>query len=74
MFEALARELTPSRQTILEARATVETGMAPLLAKLGELLRRNVSVEDVTDLYFDLEVRTRNLEIVKKRLEELLAR
>lgn len=36
-FEALARELLPSRQTILDARATVDTGMAPLLAKLGAL-------------------------------------
>ena len=44
------------------------------LMKLGELLHRNVSVQDVTDLYFDLEVRMKNLEIVKKRLEELLAK
>lgn len=42
------------------------------LGKLGEVLHRNVSIEDVTDLYFDMQVRMKNLEIVKNRLEELL--
>ncbi len=42
------------------------------LAKLGEVVHRNVSIEDVTDLYFDLQIRMKNLEVVKKRLEELL--
>lgn len=42
------------------------------LVKLGEVVHRNVSIEDVTDLYFDLQIRMKNLEVVKKRLEELL--
>lgn len=42
------------------------------LVKLGDLTHRNVSIEDVTDLYFDMQTRMKNLEVVKKRLEELL--
>ena len=42
------------------------------LVKLGDLVHRNVSIEDVTDLYFDMQTRMKNLEVVKKRLEELL--
>lgn len=42
------------------------------LVELGELTHRNVSIEDVTDLYFDMQTRMKNLEVVKKRLEELL--
>lgn len=42
------------------------------LVKLGEVVHRNVSIEDVTDLYFDMQIRMKNLEVVKKRLEELL--
>lgn len=42
------------------------------LVRLGELVHRNVSIEDVTDLYFDMQTRMKNLEVVKKRLEELL--
>jgi len=44
------------------------------LGQLGDLVHRNVSVEDVTDLYFDLQTRMKNLEVVKQRLEELLAK
>lgn len=40
--------------------------------ELGDVLHKNVSIEDVTDLYFDLQTRMKNLEVVKKRLEELL--
>jgi hypothetical protein len=42
------------------------------LVKLGEVVHRNVSIEDVTDLYFDMQIRMKNLEVVMKRLEELL--
>ena len=42
------------------------------LVRLGDLVHRNVSIEDVTDLYFDMQTRMKNLEVVKKRLEDLL--
>jgi hypothetical protein len=42
------------------------------IAKLGDLLHRNVSVEDVTDQYFDLQIRLKNLEAMRDRFEELL--
>jgi Domain of unknown function (DUF4349) len=47
-------------------------GAVAQIAKLGDLLHRNVSVQDVTDEYFDLQIRLRNLEVMRDRLEELL--
>jgi len=44
------------------------------LTRFGDVVHRNVSVEDVTDLYFDMQTRMKNLEVVKQRLEELLAK
>jgi hypothetical protein len=42
------------------------------IAKLGDMLHRNVSVEDVTEQFNDAQIRLRNLEVVRNRLEELL--
>jgi len=42
------------------------------IAKMGDLLHRNVNVQDVTAEYTDLAIRMRNLEIMRERLEELL--
>ncbi|MFO0566648.1 MAG: DUF4349 domain-containing protein [Polyangiaceae bacterium] len=42
------------------------------LGGFGEVTHRNVSIEDVTDAYFDMQTRIKNLEVVKSRLEELL--
>lgn len=42
------------------------------IAKLGDLLHRNVNVQDVTAEYTDLAIRLRNLEVMRERLEELL--
>lgn len=40
--------------------------------KLGDVLGRDVTVKDVTEEYFDLKIRLRNLEVVRERLEALL--
>jgi len=40
--------------------------------RLGDVLHRNVSAEDVTDQYVDLELRLKNARLVRARLEKLL--
>jgi hypothetical protein len=42
--------------------------------KLGDVLKREVSVRDVTEEFFDLQIRVRNLEAMRDRLEDLLKR
>jgi hypothetical protein len=44
------------------------------VGKLGDELHRDVSARDVTEEYSDLEIRLRNAEVVRARLEALLAR
>ena len=44
------------------------------LEKLGEVKRRSVNAEDVSEQYHDLEVRLANLKTVQKRLQDFLAR
>jgi hypothetical protein len=44
------------------------------IEKLGDVKRRNVSAQDVSEEYHDLEVRLGNLKSVQKRLQEFLAR
>ena len=44
------------------------------LEKLGEVKRRSVSAEDVSEEFHDLEVRLQNLKSVQKRLQEFLAK
>lgn len=52
------------RPRFLEALARIE--------KLGDVLHRNVSAEDVTDEYVDLELRLKNARETRDRLAELL--
>lgn len=47
-------------------------GTLDQIAKLGDLLHRNVNVQDVTAEYTDLAIRMRNLEVMRERLEILL--
>jgi hypothetical protein len=47
-------------------------GTLDKITKLGDLLHRNVSVQDVTSEYFDLSIRLRNLEVMRERFEKLL--
>jgi hypothetical protein len=42
--------------------------------KLGDVLHRDVNVRDVTEEFFDLQIRVRNLEAMRDRLEDLLKR
>jgi len=42
------------------------------VGKLGDLLHRNVNVQDVTAEYTDLAIRQRNLDVMRERLEDLL--
>ena len=44
------------------------------IEKLGEVLHRGVSAEDVSEEYHDAEVRLTNLKATRKRLEEFLAK
>jgi hypothetical protein len=44
------------------------------VSKLGDELHREVNVEDITEQYADLEIRLRNAEVVRQRLESLLAK
>lgn len=44
------------------------------IERLGEVTRRDVSAQDVTEEYLDLEVRLRNARAVRDRLQVLLAR
>jgi len=44
------------------------------LEKLGDVKRRSVSAEDVSEEFHDLEVKLQNLKAVQKRLQEFLAR
>ena len=44
------------------------------VGKLGDELHREISANDVTEAYADLEIRLRNAEAMRQRLETLLAK
>jgi hypothetical protein len=44
------------------------------LEKMGDLLHRNVTAEDVTEEFTDMEVRLKSARAVRERLEQLLAK
>jgi len=44
------------------------------IEKLGDMLARNVEVQDVTEEYNDTEIRLKNARAVRDRLEQLLAK
>ncbi|MDI3286238.1 DUF4349 domain-containing protein [Polyangium sp. 15x6] len=44
------------------------------IEKLGDMLSRDVQVEDVTEEYHDTEIRLKNARAVRERLEQLLAK
>jgi hypothetical protein len=44
------------------------------IEKLGDMLHRDVTVEDVTEEFHDLEIRLRSARAVRDRLEQLLAK
>lgn len=50
--------------------------LQPVLKKLealGEVISKNISVNDVTARYVDLQIRIKNLEIMRERLTQLVA-
>ena len=61
-----------ARRIVIRVPSQDFDGAMLQIAKLGDVLHKNVSVEDVTEQYFDLQIRIRNLEVVRARLEELL--
>lgn len=44
------------------------------IEKLGDVVRRNVSTEDVTEEFHDVEIQLKNARAVRDRLEQLLAK
>jgi hypothetical protein len=78
--EALARAhkgyLVKRSDTSITIRVPADTFEQTLtgVSKLGDELHRDVSVRDVTEEFTDLEVRLRNAEVVRQRLEALLAK
>ena len=78
--ETLAREadgyLVDRNDARISFRVPTSKFHATLAAalKLGAVLHREVHVRDVTDEFRDLQVRLRNAEAVRDRLEQLLAR
>lgn len=54
-------------------RAEFDAALAQV-EKVGDVLQRNITSEDVTDQYHDLDTRLRNARAVRDRLEQLLAK
>jgi hypothetical protein len=59
------------RVTVRVPRERFEETLAKI-EKLGDVVHRNVSAEDVTDQFVDLELRLKNALAVRTRLEKLL--
>ncbi len=77
-IEALSRELggflARRDDTTIQVRVPVERfdeAMKRVLG-MGDVLRRNVSVQDVTEEYRDLDIQMRNARAMRDRLAELL--
>ena len=76
--EAMARELGGYLGRRDDASITIRVPSARFdealarVEKLGDVRRRDVSVEDVTEEFLDLEIRLKNLRAVRARLEKLL--
>lgn len=76
--EKLAKENGGYLVSREDARITIRVpagkfdGALDQIGKMGDLLHRNVNVQDVTAEYTDLSIRMRNLEVMRERLEELL--
>lgn len=76
--EAIARELGGFLAKRDERSITIRVPVARFdeavkrLDAVGDVLQRNVAVEDVTAEYVDLEIRLKNARAVRDRLEKLL--
>jgi hypothetical protein len=78
--EAVARSSGGYLSTRDDHRITVRVPQARFeqvlraVEKLGDVLHRNISAQDVTDEFTDLEARLKNARAVRNRLELLLAK
>ena len=76
--EALARELGGYLAQRADAQVTIKVPRPRFdeairrIEKLGDVLHRNVSAEDVTDEFVDLELRLKNARAMRDQLAELL--
>lgn len=76
--ETLARELGGFLAKRDDRTITIRVPVARFdeavqrLESVGDMLHRNVAVEDVTEQFLDLEIRMRNARAVRERLEKLL--
>jgi hypothetical protein len=61
------------RSIVVRVPAAAYREVLDSIGKLGDVLHRSENVEDVTDQFFDLQVRVRNARVVRERLEQLLA-
>ncbi|MBK8253094.1 MAG: DUF4349 domain-containing protein [Polyangiaceae bacterium] len=59
-------------QIVVRVPAAKFDDMMKRIEKLGDVLHRNVSAEDVTEQYMDMEVRLKNARAVRDRLQQLL--
>lgn len=79
-LDELARELGGFVAQQTNASMTMRVPVARFreaitrIEKLGDIVQRNINAEDVSQEYFDLEVRIRSARAVRERLEGLLAR
>lgn len=79
-IEELGRELggflSKRTDNSITIRVPVERfdGAIKRIEKLGDVLNRNVTAQDVTEEFRDIEIRLRNARAVRDRLEQLLAK
>ncbi|AKT37952.1 DUF4349 domain-containing protein [Chondromyces crocatus] len=77
-IEAMTREFGGFLSVRTDASITVRIPVARYeealdrVSRLGEIQRRDISVEDVTEAFLDLEIRLKNLRAIRARLELLL--
>jgi len=62
---------TDNKITVRIPRAKFEPTLAAI-EKIGDVLHRDVTAEDVTDQYVDLEIRIKNAKAMQTRLKQLL--
>ncbi len=78
--EAMAKELggylvdRSDMSITIRIPAAEFDGALEAVAKVGDELHRQVSVQDVTAEFRDMEIRLKNLEVVRERLAALLSR
>ena len=70
--EALARSVGGYLSNRTDTQVTIRVPRARFDEALGSVLHRDVTAEDVTDEYADLDVRLKNARAMRDRLQQLL--